>query len=936
MENSPSDSRKRAHSPTPLSNSPPHKIAGLKMVDLSLTDTQHQEMDHLILTQLEPLLSYAPPEQKLPSILGQIVVCSNGLLDNTYAKHDEGQRLLDSDRRIVQELQDAWDEKSFARIRRLDILQSKVAATDSSPKKTPPTQRAARLDPEFQTITFAWQGSYRGSMHRLLYNNINNMIRTAPYSNSVSIVQSSGTGKSRMVHEQSNLVFTVPFNLREESDNRDLSYPFPDSNVRVHLAKHIPSDNVDNVKAYYLVFLRHLFEEVLRELVALYTQKDTAASYEALATSWNVHLQGGARSTLYKTVIEGANKNWQNFEETVKEYQNQHAEFDLSHEVDPVSLRAASHMATQKLDDLLTTIDRYISHKEVQKAKRQSPEPVKLVIYFDEAHVLAADTKPLTTNPDDKYLYDILCSCFNYFLGRSIFFIFLSTNTSIDVFAPSSSLARSARMRDNIDTLQAPITEVPFDCAPESPVQPYCHKLDHVQGIIARGNCLKILSNYSHTELTPAARLAVVDVRLMLDYEPRRRHSINRAYLRSGYPSEPIVSEAAAQQLHSFRQRAPFPLMDILKENIQSGLLDRGQRGELVARALVMSAYDRAVEVDHPSPTKGKPPLYSKGCSVITFIKELFSEAYANEILNSVPDNVRGGVKLKDAFKNARIRFTHFVKMVDDTSTSTAAMFAAFVRGFATVCHNEQTEVDLMLPILLWDEKLCEEVMSAIMIQVKRRAKAGTLVAYEIEESNIAFFPPQSGTNERASTRPYIALIMELGVRAEISPEVKTTVKVREQPKNAKKKKTTNTPSGSSRENVRSSVKEEKRDISPSEVYIVQPGRNKYPRSNHPRYSIFAYGCSSTVYKIVEVSQKGDYAFLLASGDFPTEHPRTSSESLQAVRRMKPFWSAGSCCYHWIENDFLNQSENNESTEESWLVVGSPLQDHDDEIMDES
>ncbi|KAF8574630.1 hypothetical protein K439DRAFT_1642071 [Ramaria rubella] len=102
------------------------------------------------------------------------------------------------------------------------------------------------------------------------------------------------------------------------------------------------------------------------------------------------------------------------------------------------------------------------------------------VRYFDEAHVLAADTKPLTTNPDDKYLYDILCSCFNFFLGRSIFFIFLSTSTSIDVFAPSFSMARSARMRDNIDALQAPITEVPFDCAPESLVQPYCHKLDHV------------------------------------------------------------------------------------------------------------------------------------------------------------------------------------------------------------------------------------------------------------------------------------------------------------------------------------------------------------------------------------------------------------------------------------------------------------------------
>ncbi|KAF8590095.1 hypothetical protein K439DRAFT_246068 [Ramaria rubella] len=87
MENSPSDPRKRAHSSNPLSNSPPLKIAGLKMVDLSLTDTS-----------------------------------SDGLLDKTYTKPDECQRLLDSDRRIVQELQEAWDEKSFARIRRLEIF----------------------------------------------------------------------------------------------------------------------------------------------------------------------------------------------------------------------------------------------------------------------------------------------------------------------------------------------------------------------------------------------------------------------------------------------------------------------------------------------------------------------------------------------------------------------------------------------------------------------------------------------------------------------------------------------------------------------------------------------------------------------------------------------------------------------------------------------
>jgi hypothetical protein len=47
-----------------------------------------------------------------------------------------------------------------------------------------------------------------------------------PYSNQIAIVQSSGTGKSRMVHEQASLVFTIPFNLRESDANRGPLFVF--------------------------------------------------------------------------------------------------------------------------------------------------------------------------------------------------------------------------------------------------------------------------------------------------------------------------------------------------------------------------------------------------------------------------------------------------------------------------------------------------------------------------------------------------------------------------------------------------------------------------------------------------------------------------------------------------------------------------------------
>ena len=45
--------------------------------------------------------------------------------------------------------------------------------------------------------------------------NINAMSRETT---AVELIQSSGTGKSRMVDEQANLVFTIPFNVRDPTD----------------------------------------------------------------------------------------------------------------------------------------------------------------------------------------------------------------------------------------------------------------------------------------------------------------------------------------------------------------------------------------------------------------------------------------------------------------------------------------------------------------------------------------------------------------------------------------------------------------------------------------------------------------------------------------------------------------------------------------------
>ena len=100
----------------------------------------------------------------------------------------------------------------------------------------------------------------------------------------------------------------------------------------------------------------------------------------------------------------------------------------------------------------------------------------------------------------------------------------------------------------------------------------------------------------------PNGRIAVLDVHLMLDYglscEATRSleaklvtthmhvaYSMpkSREYLHSGYPSEPLLAEAAAQQMRCFREKDPDTIVQILNQTLGQHLLDKGGQGELVA-----------------------------------------------------------------------------------------------------------------------------------------------------------------------------------------------------------------------------------------------------------------------------------------------------------------------------------------------------------------
>ena len=102
---------------------------------------------------------------------------------------------------------------------------------------------------------------------------------------------------------------------------------------------------------------------------------------------------------------------------------------------------------------------------------------MKVIVYFDEAHDLTKCAP--WKRPDNKTIYDILCTCFNAFLADPIFFIFLSTKPDIEQLAPSAEMASSAHAHMNADVLQAPITETPFRC-PKLSIRPGQYTLEQI------------------------------------------------------------------------------------------------------------------------------------------------------------------------------------------------------------------------------------------------------------------------------------------------------------------------------------------------------------------------------------------------------------------------------------------------------------------------
>ncbi|KAL4242998.1 hypothetical protein ABKN59_011056, partial [Abortiporus biennis] len=171
------------------------------------------------------------------------------------------------------------------------------------PSTTLPT--CLLLNATISAIKKAWLGKYTTNHHEILYNTIEKMDRTRYYSNNVPIVNSSGTGKSRLVHELARIVFTFPFNLRYDDDYSSFSYPKPDSQVRDFLTTQSESNSDEHIACNYLKFFICLFTNARQHL--LDDRFRSQKSLRDFAFAWREYLDDETRTDLYKKSLADIN-----------------------------------------------------------------------------------------------------------------------------------------------------------------------------------------------------------------------------------------------------------------------------------------------------------------------------------------------------------------------------------------------------------------------------------------------------------------------------------------------------------------------------------------------------------------------------------------------------------------------------------------------------
>lgn len=339
-----------------------------------------------------------------------------------------------------------------------------------------PKKKTKRAEDRDYATKLAWDSGFKGDLARVLFDTIADYLSNdrTPYARLTTIVNSSGTGKSRMVDQLGTDIITVPMCLRRKTGG----FPPSDVDLRNWLASR--RGNSGSVRkmlhgfTYSLLMAtrkrletiaekqkihklrlneadaRNLSEEDHHKYLLLLVnrQKELASAFrEHMTRDQTYDTPNQYRNDFYTEVTYEAEK-FMDRGEQVKEDEKEPV---------PEHPRYVSR-GEGCLQEAGEDLCRFIDEHRLSDSEKGPRRPL-VVLAFDEADIL-------TDNPLDQKTWNLfseLRQVLREIQHLQIFSLFLSTGGRFDKFSPDVHSDPSARAREPELRPLDPITEISFD-----------------------------------------------------------------------------------------------------------------------------------------------------------------------------------------------------------------------------------------------------------------------------------------------------------------------------------------------------------------------------------------------------------------------------------------------------------------------------------------
>lgn len=413
-----------------------------------------------------------------------------------------------------------------------------------------------------------------------------------------------------------------------------------------------------------------------------------------------------------------------------------------------------------------------IAKKLIKNLKRleHNDEKPLLVMVFDEASSLLKPDGSGNPDPGRYYALNRIISCLKTF---PIWFFFLSTESQVGVLMPANDTERtgnyandsSARIaipgRTSLERF-APFLALQLDVedrkrmmnrlgsdSKTKEIQKKMNEFAQPEHMAMFGRPLWF--GYNPDEMNKLAKLKLVGGRQGTVYDAKNVHHVfaalsfrlsldvclqnprthplartavnsfmrvvismdqNTGVLDTITPSEPVVAKAAMEHLCE-KVNWSDSIRTLTEELLDKGLIDKGLKGELYSRFLLILAQDW-LRTENASLLKSVPTF-----TVQQFLKSLYAKDHYESIL-----------LLPSEILDARMNFNHFVPASENLSREVIPelLHDLLRRSAGMQLAHDQPTYDIMIPIYFGDPDEPFEVSccGVIQVQVKNKEQATT------------------------------------------------------------------------------------------------------------------------------------------------------------------------------------------------------------------